>query len=235
MRVSGADKVIFLLDVDNTLIDNDRIERDLNGHLGREFGTRGRDRYWKIFEGLRTELGYADYLGALQRYRLQNPDNPRLLLTSAFLLDYPFAERLFPRALDAIAHLRQWGRTVILSDGDVVFQPRKVQRSGLWSAIGGNVLIYVHKEQMLAAVARRYPAMHYVVVDDKPPVLKAMKGPLGRRLTTVLPEQGHYALDAEIRKSCGPPDLTVASIGDLIGYDLQALLAAAKRSGQGAA
>jgi FMN phosphatase YigB (HAD superfamily) len=192
--MTATDKVIFLLDVDNTLLDNDHIIADLRDHLEREFGSESRDRYWAIFEALRDELGYADYLGALQRYRLGALTDPRLLLMSSFLVDYPFVERLYPGALDVIRHLRAWGPTVILSDGDVVFQPRKVQRSGLWDAVEGRVLIYIHKEQMLDAVLQRYPAGHYVMVDDKLRILAAMKAALRNSLTTVFPRQGHYAL-----------------------------------------
>jgi FMN phosphatase YigB (HAD superfamily) len=226
MRVTSD--VVFLLDVDNTLLDNDRIIVDLKRHLEREFGVASADRYWAIFEDLRRELGYADYLGALQRYRavteLSGPHEQRLLLMSSFLVDYPFADRLFPRALEVIEHLGKSGPTVILSDGDVVFQPRNVQRSGLWNAVEGRVLIYVHKEQMLDAVQRRYPARHYVLVDDKLRILAALKRLLQERLTTVFPRQGHYAFDAiEVAKR-PTADLTVERIGDLVDIDVAKLL-----------
>jgi FMN phosphatase YigB (HAD superfamily) len=216
--------VVFLLDCDNTLLDNDRVVSHLSAHLESEFGAECRDRYWTIFEELRSELGYTDYLGALQRYRLGAMNDPRLLQMSSFLVDYPFAERLYPRALDVIAHLRRWGRTVILSDGDVVFQPRKIQRSGLWDAAEGRVLIYIHKERMLDEVERRYPARHYVMVDDKLRILAAMKEILRERLTTVFPRQGHYALDPRILSACPPADLAIERIGDLLDCDLPALL-----------
>jgi FMN phosphatase YigB (HAD superfamily) len=222
--VKTADEVVFLLDCDNTLLDNDRVQDDLRGHLEREFGSASSDRYWAIFEELRTELGYADYLGALQHYRLANMNDPRLLLISSFLVDYPFADRVYPGALEAIAHLRRWGLTVILSDGDVVFQPRKVQRSGLWAAVEGRVLIYIHKEQMLDDVERRYPARHYVMVDDKLRILAAMKDVWRDRLTTVFPRQGHYAFDSREIATYPPAALTVEHIGDLINYDSAALL-----------
>jgi FMN phosphatase YigB (HAD superfamily) len=212
--VTSPDDFVFLLDCDNTLLDNDHVEHDLRDHLAREFGVESRDRYWAIFEQLRAELGYADYLGALQRYRLGDVSDPRLLLMSSFLVDYPFASRLYPGALDVIRYLRTSGLTVILSDGDVVFQPRKIQRAGLWAAVDGRVLIYIHKEQMLEAVAERYPARHYVMVDDKLRILAAMKKTWGDRVTTIFPRQGHYA----------PADLTVERIGDLVDYDLTALL-----------
>jgi FMN phosphatase YigB (HAD superfamily) len=212
---AGAAKTVFLFDVDNTLLDNDAVQEDLSAHLGREFGAASRDRYWAIFEQLRSELGYADYLGALQRYRLENLDDPQLLKVSAFLVDYPFAKRLYPGALAAIERCGQLGQTVILSDGDVVFQPRKVQRSGLWDAVAGRVLIYLHKEQMLAAVERRYPAAHYVMVDDKVRILTAMKGFWGERLTTVFPRQGHYALDVREVAAYPPADVTLNNIGEL--------------------
>ena len=215
--------VVFLLDCDNTLLDNDLVEDDLRDHLAREFGVESRDRYWAIFEQLRAELGYADYLGTLQRYRVGDVSDPRLLLMSSFLVDYPFAGRLYPGALDVVRHLQTTGLTVILSDGDVVFQPRKIQRSGLAAAVEGRVLIYIHKEQMLEAVAKRYPARHYFMVDDKLRILSVMKKQWEDRLTTVFPRQGHYALDRKNIIAYPPADLTVERIGDLVDYDLTAL------------
>ena len=212
--------VVFFVDVDNTLLDNDRIIADLRRHLEEQFGVASADRYWAGFEKLRGELGYADYLGALQRYRAdtshRGDGDHRLLLMSSFLVDYPFADRLYPRALDVLAHLRTLGPTVILSDGDVVFQPRKVQRSGLWKAVDGKVLIYVHKETMLDDLQRLYPARRYVLVDDKVRILAAMKAVLGERLVTVFPRQGHYAHDAAIVAAHPTPDRTVEQIGDLL-------------------
>jgi FMN phosphatase YigB (HAD superfamily) len=219
-------EVVFLFDVDNTLLDNDRVQDDLRSHLERGFGAESRDRYWAIFEELRAELGYADYLGALQRYRLEDLCDPRLLMMSSFLVDYPFASRLYPGSLEALKHVRAWGPTVILSDGDVVFQPRKVQRSGLWESVEGRVLIYIHKEKMLSEVERRYPARCYVMVDDKLRILAAMKRIWGDRLTTVWPRQGHYALDPKALAAYPPADLTLERIGDLVNYDLTALLGA---------
>ena len=221
--MTTASEMVFLLDVDNTLLDNDRIVADLNKHLAHEFGVQSRDRYWKIFEALRVELGYADYLGALQRYRVGAMNDSSLLMMSSFLVDYPFAERLYCGALGVIAHLRHWGPTVILSDGDVVFQPRKVQRSGLWDAVEGRVLIYLHKEQMLDAVERRYPARHYVMVDDKLRILSAMKKVWQDRLTTIFPRQGHYANDPGNITAYSSPDITIERIGELIDYDFSAL------------
>jgi FMN phosphatase YigB (HAD superfamily) len=215
---------VFLLDCDNTLLDNDRVQADLRAHLEREFGAENRDRYWKILEALREELGYTDYLGALQRYRLAAMNEPRLLQMSSYLVDYPFAERLYPGALEALAHLGALAPTVVLSDGDVVFQPRKIQRSGLWQAVAGRVLIYIHKERMLDEVARLYPARHYVMVDDKLRILAAMKTIWGKRLTTVFPRQGHYALDPEILAAYPPADLDIERIGDLIHFDLPTLI-----------
>jgi FMN phosphatase YigB (HAD superfamily) len=219
-------EVVFLFDVDNTLLDNDRVQDDLRSHLEREFGAETRDRYFAILEELYVELGYADYLGALQRYRIEDLCDPRLLMISSFLVDYPFAKRLYPGSLEALKHVRPWGPAVILSDGDVVFQPRKVQRSGLWEAVEGRVLIYIHKEQMLDDVERRYSARHYVMVDDKLRILSAMKKIWGERLTTVFPRQGHYALDPKTLAAYPPPDLTLERIGDLANYDLTALLGA---------
>ncbi len=213
-------EVVFLFDVDNTLLDNDGVLNDLRGHIEHEFGIETRERYFAILEELHAELGYADYLGALQRYRLEDLCDPRLLMMSSFLVDYPFANRLYPDSLKALQHVRAWGPTVILSDGDVVFQPRKVQRSGLWEAVEGRVLIYIHKEQMLNDVERLYPARHYVMVDDKLRILAAMKKVWGERLTTVWPRQGHYALDPQTIASYPPADLTIERIGDLGNYDL---------------
>jgi FMN phosphatase YigB (HAD superfamily) len=211
------------VDVDNTLLDNDRVTADLRRYLEREVGAEGLARYWAIFEALRVELGYADYLGALQRYRLECPRDPYLLCVSSFLLDYPFADRLYPGALDVLERFRGWGPTVILSDGDVVFQPRKVERSGLGAAVDG-VLIYVHKERELDDVERRYPAAHYVLVDDKLRVLDAVKRVWGQRVTTVFPRQGHYARDPEALTTHPAPDLAVERIGELADCDLSLLL-----------
>jgi FMN phosphatase YigB (HAD superfamily) len=218
------DRVVTLLDVDNTLLDNDAVHRDLSEHLERQFGATSRDRYWAIFETLRNELGYADYLGALQRYRREAPNDTRLLLMSGYLMDYPFAGRLYPGALGSIERLRTLGPTVILSDGDVVFQPRKVQRSGLWEAVEGRVLIYIHKEEMLADISRLYPAQHYIMVDDKLRILTAMKQQWGARLTTIFPRQGHYALDPKVVAAYPAADLSIGGIGDLTQSDLAELL-----------
>ena len=212
--------VVFLLDVDNTLLDNDAVAADLRRHLTDAFGEERGERYWQFFEELRSELGYADYLGALQRFRLAYPRETRLLEISSFLVHYPFADRLYPGALDAIARLRERGRTVILSDGDVVFQPLKVERSGIGQAVGGEVLIYVHKEQELDDVEARYPADRYVLVDDKLRILHAVKQVWGERVTTVFPRQGHYALDPEQVAAYPPADLTIERIGELATLDL---------------
>jgi len=217
--VSNAPDVVTFFDCDNTLLDNDGVQDDLRRHLAQEFGPESRDRYWAILEQLRAEQGYVDYLGALQRYRLAMPADPRLLLMSSFLVDYPFERRLYPRALDVLRRWRQAGPVVILSDGDVVFQPRKIQRSGLWDAVEGRVLIYVHKEQMLDDVAQRYPARHYVMVDDKLRILAAMKAQWRDRLTTIFPRQGHYALDPAMTAGHPPADVTVERIGDLADRD----------------
>ncbi len=222
--MAEPEPVVFLIDVDNTLLDNDRIIDDLNRHLTGAFGAKRQERYWAIFEKLRVELGYADYLGALQRYRAENPRDPHFLAVSSYLIDYPFANRLFPGSLDVLEHLRAFGPTVILSDGDVVFQPRKVQRSGLHEAVEARVLIYIHKEAELEDVEKRYPARHYVLVDDKLRILTAVKKVWGSRLTTVFPRQGHYALDPQVLASNPPADITIERIGDLVRYDLPALM-----------
>ena len=213
------DAIVFLFDCDNTLLDNDRVQADLRSHLEGEFGTAQSARYWTIYEALRNEVGYADYLGAMQRFRLGMESDPRILRLASFLLDYPFAARLYPHALEVIAHCRRSGPTVILSDGDVVLQPRKLKLSGLWEAVEGRVLIYIHKERMLEEMVQQYPARRYVMVDDKLRVLAAMKDILGTKLTTVFPRQGHYALDAASIASYPAADITLERIGDLLHED----------------
>ena len=217
-------RIIFLFDVDNTLLDNDRIAADLQRHLVSEIGRKGAQEYWQIFEQLRSELGYADYLGALQRYRAKHPRAPHLLCVSNFFINYPFAERLFPDAIEVINHVQQWGPAVILSDGDVVFQPLKVGRSGLANAVAGRVLIYVHKEQELDDVEQRYPAEHYVLVDDKLRILAAVKKFRGSRVTTVFVRQGHYAADPQILADYPAADISIKRIADLLRYQLPELL-----------
>jgi FMN phosphatase YigB (HAD superfamily) len=218
---SGAAKTVFLFDVDNTLLDNDRVIADLTKYLKREVGLERARCYWTIFERLRTRLGYADYLGALQRYRIEYPHDLGLLAISRFLINYPFANRLFPNSLDVIEHVKQWGAAVLLTDGDVVFQPRKVDRSGLYEAVDGHALIYVHKEHELADVEERYPAAHYVMVDDKLRILAAIKKIWHSRVTTVFVRQGHYALDPKILAACPAADLSIERIGALLNCGLQ--------------
>ena len=221
--MTAAADLVFLLDVDNTLLDNDRIQEDLRERLASEFGPACRDRYWAILQQLWDELGYRDYLGALQRYRVEHPYEAQLLSVSSWLVDYPFADRLYPSALAVLARLEGWGQTVILSDGDVVFQPRKVEQSGLWRAVSGRVLIYIHKEKELVDIERRYPARRYVVVDDKLWILAAFKGAWGERVTTVLPRQGQYAHDTRALAASPPADHTIERLDDLLEHDLAAL------------
>ena len=217
--MSGRADLVFLFDVDNTLIDNDQVQQDLGRYLLKEFGGRARARYWALFEDLRSRLGYADYLGALERYRCEDLHEPRLLRMASWLVDYPFAERLYPGALGVVAHAARMGRTVILSDGDAVFQPRKVERSGLWRAFEDRVLIYIHKEQELADVERHYPADRYVLIDDKVRILDAVKKIWGARVTTVFPRQGHYACDAAEVAKYPPADIAIERIAEFEGLD----------------
>jgi beta-phosphoglucomutase-like phosphatase (HAD superfamily) len=221
----------MLFDVDNTLLDNDAAQRDYRAQLVREAGEETADRYWRIFEALRHELGYADYLGALQRYRLAYRHDPRLLLVASYLLDYPFSERLYPGALDVLAHFGRLGLTAILSDGDVVFQPRKIERAGLGRAVGDRVLIYIHKERELDDVERFYPAEHYVVIDDKLRILTEVKQIWGPHVTTVFARQGHYAEDPSILAAYPPADVSIDAIGQLRDYELPALIGAATPAG----
>lgn len=216
--------VVFLFDVDNTLLDNDRVTEHLKRHLEQQVGHERQQCYWEFFEQLRSELGYADYLGALQRYRLAYPRDPGLLTVSHFLVNYPFATRLYPDSLDVIEHVQQWGQAVVLSDGDVVFQPLKIDRSGIWEAVDGKVLIYIHKEQELDEVEKHFPAAHYVLIDDKLRILDAVKKIWGAKVTTVFPRQGHYAHDPKVLASYPPADVSVDRIGDLLNYDLARLI-----------
>ena len=220
-------KLVFLFDVDNTLLDNDRVSADLKQHLDKEVGHERQQRYWEFFEELRSELGYADYLGALQRYRSEYSRDPNLLTVSEFLVEYPFANRLFPNSLDVIDHVKQYGVPVILSDGDVVFQPRKIRRSALFDAVDGNVLIYVHKEIELDDILERYPADHYVLIDDKLRILTAIKKAWGGRVTTVFPRQGHYATDPKVLATYPAADISISRIGELVDFNLQDFLGAA--------
>jgi FMN phosphatase YigB (HAD superfamily) len=219
--------VVFLLDVDNTLIDNDAIQQDLKDHLQQNYGRDARDRYWKILEDLFAELGYRDYLGALQRFRAEHPKEVELLAMSSFLIDYPFSDRLFPSVFAVLERLGGFGPTVILSDGDVVFQPHKVERAGLSDAVDGRVLIYIHKEEALDDVERRFPAERYVLVDDKPRILAAIKSFWGNRVTTVFPRQGIYAHDPKAVAAFPPADIAIENIGDLVSFDLSRLAATA--------
>jgi FMN phosphatase YigB (HAD superfamily) len=221
--VTRPHPITFLVDVDNTLIDNDGIQQDLKDHLKRTYGVAARDRYWAILEDLMEELGYRDYIGALQRFRVEHPREIELLAMSSYLMDYPFADRLYPNALRVLQRLRSLGPTVILSDGDVVFQPRKVEHAGLAKVVDGDVLIYIHKEEALDDVERRFPAEHYVLVDDKLRILDAVKQVWGERVTTVFPRQGQYAHDAKVISALPPADVTIERIGDLLDHDLARL------------
>ena len=216
-------KRVFLFDVDNTLLNNDRVTADLQRYLTAQVGPERQRRYWEIFEQLRMEIGYADYLGALQRYRIEHPRDPSLLTVSHFLLNYPFATRLYPDSLDAVEHVKQWGMPVVLSDGDVVFQPHKVEQSGIADAVNDNVLIYIHKEQELEDVEQRFPADHYVLIDDKLRILSAVKKIWRGKVTTVFPKQGHYANDPQVLANYPPADISIGRIGDLLTYDLSSL------------
>lgn len=227
---TAVHEVVFLVDVDNTLLDNDRIQADIRRHLEEVFGRPARDRYWAILEQLFRELGYRDYLGALQRYRVEHPRDARLLAMSSYLVDYPFANRLYPESLDVLERLGHWGRTVLLTDGDVVFQPRKVERSGLLEAIEGHVLIYIHKEEQLEDVEAHYPARHYVLIDDKLRILSAVKKAWGSRVTTIFPRQGSYANDPEVISHYPPADLTIDRIGELLQFDRETITGVCTRS-----
>ena len=219
-----APSLAFLLDVDNTLIDNDAVTADLKAHLEDEFGKERAHAYWNCFEKLREELGYADYLGALQRYRIHYPRDPHILQVSKFIVDYPFSSRVFPHAFDVITHLKQWGQVVIVSDGDVVFQPLKIERSGLSQAVDGHVLIYIHKEKDIEDVEERYPATHYVMIDDKLHVLAAMKQRWKTRVTTIFVRQGHYSHDPHLVRANPSADGTIERIGDLLKHDCRQLV-----------
>jgi FMN phosphatase YigB (HAD superfamily) len=224
----ATQKTIFLFDVDNTLVDNDHVIADLMRHLERDIGHEQQQRYWTLFEELRSQLGYADYLGALQRYRVEQPRDFHILAVSSFLLSYPFANRLFPNSLDVVERCQNFGETVIVTDGDVVFQPFKVSRSGLHEAFDGKVLIYIHKEMELDDIQERYPADHYIFIDDKVRILSAVKKAWGSRVTTVFPRQGHYAVDEKEVAKYPKPDFTMDRIGALMETDLSAIINSTK-------
>jgi FMN phosphatase YigB (HAD superfamily) len=221
--------LVVLLDVDNTLLDNDRFAVDLSAYLLKQFGADGRDRYWRLFAQRRDDLGYADYLGAVQAFRGGYDDDRDRLGLSAFVLDYPFAERLYPRALEVLAHLRACAPTVIFTEGDLVFQPRKLRSAGIWDAAGGQAIVCLHKTFALTLLHRRYPAAHYFMIDDKPALLAAMKRLLGTALTTVLVHQGQYARESSagfqerrvppLPSTRPRPDLEIERIADLLGRD----------------
>jgi FMN phosphatase YigB (HAD superfamily) len=217
-------ETVFLFDVDNTLLDNDLVTRDLRAFLEKEVGLERCNRYWQIFEDLRAELGYADYLGALQRYRVEHPYDSHLLAVSTYLINYHFANRLFPNSLDVLEHCKQFGKVVILTDGDVVFQPRKIERSGLFEVVEGNILIYIHKEKELHDVERRYPAEKYVLVDDKLRILTAISEIWGEKVTTIFVKQGHYAFDEKANARYPKADITVDRIGDLLNFRFEELV-----------
>lgn len=219
----ASDSVICLLDFDNTLIDNDRIVADLLSYLQHEVGDTCRRRYWEIFEELRAKFDYTDYLGALQRFRDEHPHDPHLVSLSLFLLNYRFDKVLFPDTLRVVEHVNKWSRPVILADGDVLLQSHKLARSGVYDAVEKRVLICIHKENELDMVLERYPADHYVMVDDKLRILTAMKEKWGDRLTTVFPRQGHYALDPDILGKYPAADVTIESVGELLQHDLMSL------------
>ena len=207
---------VFLFDVDNTLLDNDRVTAALKRFLTSEVGEERTTRYWKIFEELRNTLGYADYLGSLQEYRRQFPYDSHVLSLSNFLINYPFANRLYPGSLDVIDKFKALGTVVILTDGDAVFQPRKIERSGLAEAVDNNILIYLHKENELADVERRFPAERYFLFDDKLRILAAIKEQWQTRVTTVFVKQGHYALDLGHVSKYPCADIEVSCISDLL-------------------
>jgi len=232
--LNGGSELVFLFDVDNTLFDNDRMQNDLFGHIGKHFGEEARSRYLEIYEQLRSELGYADYLGALERYRLEKLRDPRFLAVSNWLIGYPFPQRLYPGALDVVKQARRWGKAAILSDGDAVFQPRKVDASGLWKAFAGNVLIFIHKEQELDCVEHFYPAKHYVMVDDKLRLLQAIKDIWKDRVTTVFVQQGHYARDKKAIAQYRPADISIRQIRDLLKLKRADLLQTKRAASQGA-
>ncbi len=227
--MTADQRTVFLFDVDNTLLNNDRVTADLKNYLEKQVGPERQQHYWDFFEQIRTELGYADYLGALQRYRIEYPRDPSLLTVSHFLINYPFANRLYPDSLDALEYVKHWGDAVILSDGDVVFQPLKIERSGIAESVDRKVLIYIHKEQELRDVEQRFPADHYVLIDDKLRILTAVKKVWGNKVTTVFPRQGHYALNTKLVDSLPPADITIQRIGDLMGCSGEQLLAVARK------
>lgn len=206
--------LVVLCDVDNTLLNDNRIVSDLCDFLLDKLGEQGAKQYWTHFEALSQSLGYADYLGALQRARDEHPHEMHFIAITNFLLTYPFSERLFPRALDVIDHVACWALPVIVSDGDVVLQPIKLHRAGLARKVQDRVLVYIHKEKELDDIMQRYPATHYVFVEDNLSILSSVKREWGQRVTTIHirphghpPDEGRTALQ---------PDITLNDIGDML-------------------
>jgi FMN phosphatase YigB (HAD superfamily) len=217
--------LVFLLDVDNTLINNDQVKEDFNAHLEVELGPKLTERFWDIYEQARKERGVVDIPLSLQRLREATPlselDEQTFHHVQSIFDNYPFFNALYPHTLETLQHLRTMGLTVIVSDGDQLFQPEKIFRSDLAETVEGRVLIYTHKQQHLEEILQKYPADHYVMIDDKPDILVDSKAIMGKRLTTVFVKQGHYAKQVPDNFT---PDISVLHIGDLRNYTKEQFL-----------
>ncbi len=213
--------MVFLFDVDNTLLDHDRVKQDLGALLDSRIFDGASEHYWSAYEAIRAETGQADFLASFQRCWIDSECNPHWLPAADLMLDYPYSDRLYPGALHVLEHVSRFAMVAIVSDGDAVLQPRKIRRAGLWQAVDGRVLIYQNKQQRLADIAHRFPAQHYVMIDDKPDVLVHMKSAWSSRLTTVFPRQGHYAHDQEHRHDQPEPDISIDHIGDMLKLDIK--------------
>ncbi len=212
--------LVFLIDVDNTLIDNDAVKKDLDEHITVELGPALAARFWEIYEQARKERETVDIPLALSRLRTQTSladmDEQTYLHVHSIFDNYPFFERLYPGTLETLHYLRTLGLTVIVSDGDRFFQAEKIFASNLAEAVEGRVLIYIHKQQHLDEIVRQYPADHYVMIDDKPEILADTKELWGKRVTTAFVQQGKYA--AEQKPPNFAPDISVLHIADLRNY-----------------
>jgi hypothetical protein len=187
------DDLVFLLDVDNTLLDNDRAKEDMAARVEDLVGAERAARWWELYEQVRQETDVVDYPRTLTRYRAVFPDEPRFPHLADFILGLPYAGYVYPGALETLTYLRTLGTTVIVSDGDAVYQAAKIARAGLAAAVDDHVLIFLHKEGRIEDVRQRYPAEHYLLIDDKLRILARLKGILGDLVTTLHVAQGHYA------------------------------------------
>ena len=217
-------KLVFLIDLDNTILDNDGVKQDIEAKMLEILGERLAERFWHYYEAVRKDLDYIDFFETMMRLRDENPTDAAVVdEATGTLMDWDFCPRLYPRAIETVLHLKSLGLPLVLSDGDPVFQPMKIHQCGVTQAVDGRVLIFVHKERFLPAVQARFRAERYVLIDDKPGILMRSKAALGDRLTTVHVLQGKYATDPKLAVDY-TPDIVVPNFSDLLTYDADAFM-----------